>query len=76
MRVTNVRKDVMYHVEGMKRPEPVFDHFYYDPTVLDIEVVRKQASAAKHSVIIHYHGLREKCSSDAKHEYYGEQNLE
>ncbi len=65
-----------YHVEGMKRPEPVWDHFYYDPATMSIERIRQQASAAKHSVIIHYHKYKATCDNTSKHEYYGEQNLE
>jgi len=75
MRVTNVKGE-LYHVNGMKRPEIIWDHFYYDPTILDIETIRRQAAASKHSVLIHYHKHRATCSPDDVHEYYGEQNLE
>ncbi len=75
MRVTSIAY-LAYQVQGMKRPESVWDHFYYDPATMSIERIRQQAASAKHSVIIHYHRYRATCDNTTTHEYYGEQNFE
>ena len=84
MRTTTIIHEI-YHVQGMKRPEPVWDHFYYDPTYQwsrrtsrcwSIERIRQQAIDAKHSVIIHWHRYKATCDDTTTHEYYGEQNFE